>query len=232
MAIGNMEFGIIEGITEMTIRNGKIPTFARLAAVGLGLALCLHFAQDRAHAQSKTEIEAARKTLEDAAVKFRSLIKDLTEAQWNFKTEPRAHSIGEEAEHVAQAQQELQYVIGKAVTDPAKPEVAKKLGAKERTLRKLLLEGEQKAESYKPPHRLKTKAEVLEYFDTAQGKALTLLRTTPDLGTHIYTHPIREYGDLTALQWFYYMAYHNLKHCLQIEQIMAHKDFPKPGSTD
>lgn len=216
----------------MTYRNLRIRSFARLMAGVLGLALCLYLAQDRAHAQSETEIAAARKTLEDAAAKFRSLIKDLTEAQWNFKTEPRAHSIGEEAEHVAQAQQELQYVIGKAVTEPAKPEVAKKLGAKERTLRKLLLEGEQKAESYKPPHRLKTKAEVLEYFNTAHGKALTLLRTTPDLGTHTFTHPVVEYGDLTALQWFYYMAYHNLKHCMQIAQIMAHQDFPKSGSTD
>ena len=216
----------------MTFRNLRIRSFARLTAGVLGLALCLHFAHIRALAQSEAEVAAARKTLEDAAAKFRSLIKDVNEAQWNFKTGARTHSIGEEAEHVAQAQQELQYVIGKAVTDPAKPEVAKKLGAKERTLRKLLLEGEQKAESYKPPRRLKTKAEVLEYFDTAQGKALTLLRTTPALGTHIYTHPIKQYGDLTALQWFYYMAYHNLKHCLQIEQIMAHQDYPKTGSTD
>lgn len=227
-----MEPGIIEGITEMTIRNGKIRTFARQAPVALGLALCLHFAPGRALAQSQADIAAARKTLEDAAAKFRSLIKDVNEAQWNFKTGPKAHSIGDEAEHVAQSEQDLQYVIGKAVTSPANPELAKRLGAKERTLRKLLLEGEQNAERYKPAHRLKTKAEVLEYFNTAHGKALTLLRTTPDLGTHTFTHPVVEYGDLTGLQWFYYMAYHNLKHCMQIEQIMAHQDFPKAGSTD
>jgi hypothetical protein len=227
-----METGLIKGITEMTFRNLTIQSIARLTSGMLGLALCLQFAQGRALAQSEADVAAARKTLEEAAAKFRSLIKDVNEAQWNFKTDPKAHSIGEEAEHVAQAEQELQYVIGKAVTDPAKPDLAKKIGAKERTLHTLLLEGEQKAESYKPPHRLKTKAEVQEYFDTAHGKALTLLRTTPELGTHIYTHPMAEYGDLTALHWFYYMAYHNLKHCIQIEQIMAHQDFPKSGSTD
>lgn len=227
-----MELSLDKGITKMTFRNGKIRSLARLTAGALGLALCLHFAHGRALAQSEADVAAARKTLEEAAARFRSLIKDIGEAQWNFKTGPKAHSIGDEAEHVAQAEQDLQYVIGKAVTNPANPELAKRLGAKERTLRKLLLEGEQKAESYKPPHRLKTKAEVLEYFNTAHGKALTLLRTTPDLGTHVFTHPVVEYGDLTALQWFYYMAYHNLKHCMQIEQIMAHQDFPKPGSTD
>ena len=227
-----MGLGLIKGITKMTIRIQKFRSFARLSAGILGLALCLHFAHGRALAQSEADVAAARKTLEEAAAKFRSLIKDVNEAQWNFKTDPKAHSIGEEAEHVAQAEQELQYVIGKAVTDAPKPERAKQLGAKERTLRKLLLEGEQKAESYKPPHRLKTKAEVLEYFNTAHGKALTLLRTTPELGTHIFTHPNTDYGDLTALHWFYYMAYHNLKHCIQIEQIMAHQDFPKSGSTD
>jgi hypothetical protein len=227
-----METGLFKGIREMIFRNLTIQPIARLSAGMLGLALCLQFAQGRAFAQSDGDIAAARKTLEDAAAKFRSLIKDIDAAQWNFKSGPRAHSVGDEAEHVALSEQELQYVIGKAVTDPAKPDRAKVLGAKERTLRKLLLEGEQKAERYKPPRKLKTKSEVLEYFNTAHAKALTLLRTTPHLGAHVYTHPVKEYGDLTAYQWFYYIAYHNLKHCAQIEQMMAHQDFPKKGSTD
>lgn len=214
-----------------TIIDGK-PLALRLPAVLLVFAVSLYLAPNRAVAQSEADIAAARKTMEEAAAKFRSLIKELNEAQWDFKPGPRAHSIGDEAEHVALSEQELQYVIGKAVTDPANPERAKVLGAKERTLRKLLLEGEQKAERYKPPQRLKSKPEVLEYFNTAHGKALTLLRTTPQLGAHVYTHPVKEYGDLTALQWFYYIAYHNLKHCIQIEQIMAHPDFPKAGSAD
>jgi DinB superfamily len=192
----------------------------------LVLVLCCTALSSSAYAQEAAAKAKVKALLEESAQEFLDVINDVNEEQWNFKGTGLRHSIGEEAEHVAFAEQDLQRVILKALKAPANPKRAKELKGKETEVRKLMLEAEKGAENYRPRGRLNSKLEVLEYFPMAHNKLLQLLAGSQDLNTHIYKHPSKDYGELTALQWFYYVAYHKQRHVMQIKAIKAHQDYP------
>jgi hypothetical protein len=185
-----------------------------------------HLCGDLAVAQDAAQIETARKTLEEAGKKFLGLIQGLTAEQWSFKPATGRHSIGEEAEHIALSENDLQRVIQQVMTSPKNLESAKKLAGKEKKIRDLMLSADTNPENFKSPEKLKTLPEVLEYFNRAHGRALKALVSTPDLSAHVLNHPHPDYRSLTAYQWYFYLAYHNLRHCKQIEDVMADAKFP------
>ncbi len=189
-------------------------------------ALACLFVAPAAWSQTRQQIEAAEKVVRESAERFRAVIEDVDEEQWNLHPTGIRHSIGEEAEHVAFAEQELQRMILRALEAPESRERAADLAGKEKTLQELMLDPATTAENYRARGKLITKAEVLEYFDRAGRSLLQLLKNTPNLSLHITKHPSKKYGDLTALQWFYYIAYHKLRHCRQIETIKSHPDYP------
>lgn len=205
------------------MKNNNVRSrFICLCATVLCLAAPASF-----QAQSKADIDRAVGVVDEAGKSFIRLIRDLTDEQWHFKSSILQRSIGEEAEHVALAEHELlTKVIAEAVKAPAQPEAAKKLAGKEKKIRDLMLNPDEPAERYKPKGRLKTKAEVIEFFERSHRETMKALKSTPDLGLHVKRHPHKDYQELTTLQWFYYMAYHNQRHCKQIEQIMADAMFP------
>jgi hypothetical protein len=178
-----------------------------------------------AYAQAASKAEVT-KLLQQSAKEFLAVIEDVNETQWTFKGNGMRHSIGEEAEHVAAAEQDLQQVILKALKAPADAAQAKQLQGKEATVRKLMLDAAKGAENFRPLGRLGSKPEVLEYFGMAHKKLLQLLAGAAELDTHVFKHPSKDYGDLTALQWFYYIGYHKMRHCTQIEAIKASQEYP------
>ena len=172
-----------------------------------------------------TEVQEASKVMQEAADRFLSLMEEISEEQWDASAASSRHSIGEEEEHIALAHQDLQNQVVKAMQAPAQPETAKELEGKELRLRQLMLQASKRAEGYQPPQKLKTKPEVLEFFNAAHRKAMQKLREGGSaLGVHVFKHPSATYGDLTALQWFHYIAYHNMRHCHVIETILANTE--------
>jgi DinB superfamily len=190
------------------------------------LVLCGAAMPSSAYAQEAAAKAKVEELLEKSANEFLAAIDDVNEEQWNFKGTGIRHSIGEEAEHICFAEQELQRVIINALKVPADPKRAAELEGKEEKVRTLLLDAEKGPENFQARGRLNSKLEVLEYFPMAHKKLLQLLAGAKDLSTHIYKHPGKAYGDLTALQWFYYVAYHKERHVKQIEAIKARADYP------
>lgn len=190
------------------------------------LALCSTAMSSSAYAQEAAAKAKVEELLKQSAKEFLAVINDVNEEQWNFKGNGIRHSIGEEAEHVSFAEQELQRVILNALKAAADPKRAAGLKGKEAKVRSLMLEAQKSAENYQPRGRLNSKLEVLEYFPIAHNKLLQLLAGSQDLSTHLYKHPNKDYGELTALQWFYYVAYHKQRHIQQIKAIQAHQDYP------
>lgn len=175
------------------------------------------------NSESKGAIEAL---LKQSAKEFLAVIDNVNEEQWNFKAGNLRHSIGEEAEHVSFAEQELQKVLMAALKSGNDPAKAAQLKGKEAKVRELMLDAAKGAENFKPRGRINSKLEVLEYFSAAHTKLLQLLAGAQGLDTNIYKHPNKDYGELTARQWFYYIAYHKQRHVKQIEAIKAHPDYP------
>ena len=106
------------------------------------------------------------------------------------------------------------------------------LSGKEEFLRERMLDPENKAESYAVKNILQSKAEVAEYFKTAHRKALQVIRVVPDPSLYVYKHPSETYGELTGLQWLYYLVYHGERHVIWLEKMLDHPEFPgaKSGS--
>lgn len=200
------------------------------AALGVGVTL-LALLPGLAAAQSDAKIEGLKKELQESADEFVKLIEPLTDEQWNFKSPKIRHTVGNEAEHISLAENDLQRVIQKALAADADLVKAKELAGKEDTVRDLMLHPKRLAESYKVPGRLNSKPEVQEFFRRAHRNLMELFETSSDLETHVYKHPNKTYDDLTALQWFYYIAYHKRRHIEQIRTIMALPDFPSANAS-
>jgi len=161
-----------------------------------------------------------------------SLLDRIDEVYWQFKPAGFNHSIGEEMEHLALAHQDLQGVFTRALKQGEQAEKAKALAGKKEFLRGRMLDPENKAENYKVKNILQSKAEVAEYFNKAHRKALEVIRAVPDPSLYVFRHPSATYGDLTGLQWLYYLVYHGERHAIWLETILDHPEFPgaKSGS--
>ncbi len=83
------------------------------------------------------------------------------------------------------------------------------------------------AESFRAKKTLINVEEILEYYAKANRGLMRLLASSEGLGEAVHKHPSEKIGNLTGLQWFYYIAYHRLRHINQIKAIMAHADFPR-----
>ena len=172
------------------------------------------------------EVLEARKVLQASADRFMAVLDRFEEADWDFRPKGFRHTLGQEAEHAALAHQELQSVVAQALRRDEQPERAKALVGKEDTIRERMLDSERKAENYAVKNTLRSKAEVVEFFQAAHEKALLLLVAAPNPGVHIYKHPSSTfYGELTALQWFYYIAYHCERHANHMLKMIEHPEF-------
>ena len=198
--------------------------FARLLCASL---LCLA----PAAAQTKAEIAEADKLLRDGSKRFLAVVEGLTPEQWNAKVGTMQHSIGEEAEHIALSENDLQSVILQAMQAAPVPGSTERLAGKQKTIHDVLL-GEESAENYKSPNKIASKSELMEYYPLVHKKLIALWEQSKDkpMGEHVYEHPSEKIRDLNALHWFYYIAYHREKHIRQIEKLKAHPDFPGPKS--
>lgn len=197
----------------------------------LALMALTHVGAASAAAQTDAQVQAALKELKASGETFLKLIEPLTQEQWDFRPQGVRRSIGNEAEHVALSENDLQRVVQQALDAKVDPVKAKQLAGKEKEVKEQMLNPERTAEFYKVPGRLNSKAEVQEFFQRAHRNAIQMLESSEDLSTHIHEHPNEKYGELTGMQWFYYITYHKLRHCNQIKAIMARPGFPTGQSS-
>ena len=182
--------------------------------------------------RAEASVDDVEKRLKAFGDRVNALLDRTDSVYWQFKPSGFRHSLGEEMEHLALAHQDLQGVFSRALKKGEQAEKAKALAGKEEFLRERMLDPDNKAESYKVKDILQSKAEVAEYFNSAQRKALEVIRVVPDPSLYVYKHPSETYGELTGLQWLYYLIYHGERHATWIEKMLAHPEFPgaKSGS--
>jgi hypothetical protein len=160
------------------------------------------------------------------SLQFEASIKDITEPQWNYRASNQKHTIGALAEHAAISANDLQTMVQKALDAGAQPELAETLSGQVAVVRDVMLSVEQPPDNFRPAGRLLTKEDIHEYFPQVKGKALALLAAASDPEIHVYRHPSRRIGNLTAVQWFYYIAYLVQAHTEHIERIKADPGYP------
>ncbi len=182
-------------------------------------------AAGRSPARAEAQIAAVEKLLNDGKERFLERIQSVSDSEWNLRIGEFRRTVGEEAEHVALSENDLQQLVAKALQEGLRPTLAAPLEGKEEMLREFFAKNT--AENYRPRKTLISLPEVLEYYGKANRKLMRLLADSEGLGEAVYEHPNDEIGYLTGLQWFYYIAYHRLLHTKRIEAVMAHEDFPR-----
>ncbi len=179
-------------------------------------------------AQTKADYDKVQKMLDDGKARFLALVNKVTEEQWNAHAPGIRHSIGEEAEHIALSENELQQVVLSSLRSPEQPAAPQRLKGKVAVIEEVLLGKDAVAEAFDPPKKIVNREELLEFYGAANRKLMALLASSRDkqLGQHVYVHPNDKIGELTGLQWFYYIAYHRERHIRQIEALLVHPAIP------
>jgi hypothetical protein len=65
---------------------------------------------------------------------------------------------------------------------------------------------------------------IAEFRKTRARTVAFVTGTQADLREHFFPHVA--FGDLDAYQWLVVVAQHGSRHAFQIEEIMAHPDYP------
>ena len=191
------------------------------SSAALGGIVCAGRPPARAEAQTA----AVEKLLDEGKERFLERIQAVGDGEWNLRLGGIRRTIGEEAEHVALSENDLQTLVAQALAEGPRPTLAAPLKGKEEMLREFF--ADRSDENYMSKKKLISLPEVLEYYGKANRKLMRLLADSEGLEEAVYEHPNDEIGYLTGLQWFYYIAYHRLLHIRRIEAVMAHEDFPR-----
>jgi uncharacterized damage-inducible protein DinB len=179
---------------------------------------------------SPEERQAAIKYLEETRQKVLDSLKDLSDAQWKFKSGPDRWSAAEVAEHIAVSEGTLlALVTDRVMKSPAAPEKKEAAKDKDELVRTSVTNRSVKVqapEMLKPTNRFKTLEETIKAFNAGRDKTIEYVKTTQDdLRSHFAPHPI--FKDLDAYQWLLLISGHSERHSLQILEVRAEPNFPK-----
>jgi len=207
---------------------GKL--FFLVFASALTLTAQAQNASTEKSALSPEERQSAIKYLEETRQKVLDSLKDLSDAQWKFKSAPDRWSPAEVAEHIAVSEEAiLGLVTERVMKSPAAPEKKEAAKDKDELVRTSVTNRSVKVqapEMLKPASRFKTREEMIKAFNASRDKTIEYVKTTQDdLRSHFGPHPI--FKDLDAYQWVLLISGHSERHSLQILEVKADPNFPK-----
>jgi uncharacterized damage-inducible protein DinB len=207
---------------------GKL--FFLVFASALTLTAQAQNASTEKSALSPEERQSAIKYLEETRQKVLDSLKDLSDAQWKFKSAPDRWSAAEVAEHIAVSEEAiLGLVTERVMKSPAAPEKKEAAKDKDELVRTSVTNRSVKVqapEMLKPASRFKTREEMIKAFNASRDKTIEYVKTTQDdLRSHFGPHPI--FKDLDAYQWVLLISGHSERHSLQILEVKADPNFPK-----
>ena len=174
-----------------------------------------------------SEREKVLKALSSSETEFLDSLKNVSEAQWNFKAAPEKWSIAETAEHIMLSEPLLFSMVSVAMQNPVEPEWEAKTGAKVALLERALPDRSKKAqapEQLQPKSGL-TREQVIARFKTERSKTIEFAKSTDlSLKEHVSPHPF--FGPLNAYEWLLSLPLHNHRHNLQIAEVKTAPGYP------
>ncbi|VAW17947.1 hypothetical protein MNBD_BACTEROID03-2000 [hydrothermal vent metagenome] len=174
------------------------------------------------------EREMAVTELTKTKDRLTSTINGLSKVQLNFKPTPESWSVAECAEHLAISESMIGNMLQGALETPADPSKRDSVQITDEKLLGMISSRDQKAkapETFEPSGKFGSHEETVKEFTTKREEHITYLKeTTADLRNHYAQSP---FGTLDGLQVFLLMSGHTERHVAQMEEVMAHTDFPK-----
>lgn len=152
-------------------------------------------------------------------------IKDLSEAQLNWKPNDSTWSIAECVEHIALSETELFGWVKEVLKSPAAPD--KKGTHTDEQITAMVQSREKKVKTHgslTPQKRFGNTNQALDEFKKRRAETLSYIETTNDnLRQHFAQTPI---GEADAYQILLFINAHALRHTAQIAELKNMQDFP------
>lgn len=155
-------------------------------------------------------------------------VADLTHEQLNFKATPESWSIAECVEHLAIAEGMFSGMLQGSLKEPANPALRDSVTMTDEKLIGFISVRDTKVktpEPFEPNGKFGSHDETLAAFTTKRKEHIELVKTTEaDLRNHYGQLP---FAKIDGLQIMLFMSGHTERHVKQMEEVMAHADFPK-----
>lgn len=155
-------------------------------------------------------------------------VKGLDDAQLNFKPSEEAWSIAECLEHIAISEENIFGMLEGALKTPADPSKRSEVKMQDEQILKMIADRSNKVKTskpFEPTGKYGSVKATLKTFLAKRKANIKYLKTTDDdLRNHYGQLP---FGTIDGLQILLFMSAHTERHVLQMEEVMAHENFPK-----
>lgn len=176
---------------------------------------------------TKTERKMAVAELTKSQNRLLKTVKGLSEAQLNFKSSPETWSIAECMEHITVTESIIFGWLKEALKTPADPSRRPEVKFSDEKLMAMITDRSNKAkapEPAKPSGKFGSYKETVKAYKAKRAEHIKYVKkTNDDLRNHYHELP---FGTVDGLQILLFISAHNERHTKQIEEVMAHENFP------
>ncbi len=178
---------------------------------------------------TEAERALAVKHLSETRDHMLKVLNGLTEEQLNFKPSDGSWSIAECVEHIAISENAFEGFLKKTVAEGNIPALKDSLVFKDEQLMGVLTDRSKKfktTEPFEPNGKFGSHEEAVAAFLKKRNEHIEYVKTTEDDLRNRFSQDL-PFGIVDGLQVIIFAAGHSERHILQMEEIMAHADFPK-----
>ena len=165
-------------------------------------------------------LETTKKNIVDAT-------RGLSEAQWNFKPSVFKWSVAQVIEHIAASEDLLRQMAENEIKQ-APPGPDRDLKETDDRVLEVIPDRSKKfqaPEQLRPRNQFGSPEAALKHFLESRAKTVELLKTTPDLRSHVGDSGLL--GKVDAFERILFIAAHSERHTKQLLEVKADPKFPK-----
>ena len=169
------------------------------------------------------------KHLEETRDHMQKVIAGLSEEQLNFKAEEESWSIAECVEHLAISENAFGGLIQKTLATTPNPALRDSVKLKDEELMGIITDRSNRvktSEAFEPSGKFGSFEETVRAFMDKRQEHIQYVKSTEDDLRNRYSSDL-PFGTVDGVQVIIFAAGHTERHVLQMEEIMAHKLFPK-----
>ena len=172
--------------------------------------------------------EMAVKELTKTQERLTTTVEGLSDEQLDFKPTPESWSVAECVEHLAISEGMIWGMLEGALKTPADASKRDSVQMADEKLMAMISSRDQKVktgEAFEPSGKFGSHEETVKAFTDKRGEHIEYLKTTEDdLRNHYSQSP---FGTLDGVQIALFMSGHTERHVKQMEEVIAHDDFPE-----
>ena len=178
---------------------------------------------------SQKERKSVVSLMKDSKAGVIKSVKDLSDAQLNYKTGPDHWSVKECVYHIAISEKNLWDLLEKTLEGSANPEKRSEIKITDEQFVKMMEDRTFKVKTIEPfePKNTPYKSvdEALDAFKTKRADHIKYMKaTTEDLRNHVVQMP---FGWIDCYQLCLMIGAHSNRHTQQINEVKADAGFPK-----